>query len=759
MQLDFSDWYEDKHGYQPFPWQRRLAGLAAAGHWPDMIAVPTGAGKTGIIAVWHWLHASHTQAPTRLIYVIDRRLIVDSATEYAERIGANVIKMRGGMTIDNSWLVEPNKPTVIVSTVDQVGSRLLWRGYGVSPNAAPIHAALVGNDALVVLDEAHLSTPFASTLSDVARLRGSATLSWRVVLMTATPPKDQSHCFELEGDDLCHPVLKLRINNRKRAALVKAVPESFTEKVVREATTLRSSGCDVIGIVVNTTQDAQEIFVRLDGEKLLLTGRVRPYDKDRILTDALPHMGTGTRPGRGSLYVVATQTIEVGADLDFDALVTQSAPMDALRQRFGRLDRLGELGDSPAVIVHKDLGKDDDCPIYGKQLLKETWQWLNKQLQGKGKDKYVDFGSAAMTAIEAVNPPPERDVEPMRELTFADLLVLRQTQPMPEVDVSPWLHGERTELTTVSIVWRADLDILKIQEWAMAVQASHPVVSEACPVPLYVARSWLENRPAVVGERVVSGSSLKPGELIVVPASYGGYGPFGWDQSSLSPVADIGNAAGARVRLIGADENTDVRAELVIQGIEIDKPVATKYPAGLVVSPSNRRTKDRSVRLREHLDGVAAVARELTDNQTVIQAAEVHDIGKKDPRFQVMLSAQDEPLAKSGHASVYMTAQAREWSGLPLGWRHEVASVALLPDSASDLLKYLIATHHGYGRTVLPVGGDLELWNRADGPRWGAMTDTLNAVHGAWGLAYLEALVRLSDWIQSQREQEENQHG
>ena len=74
------------------------------------------------------------------------------------------------------------------------------------------------------------------------------------------------------------------------------------------------------------------------------------------------------------LIIVATQTIEAGVDIDLDGLITEAAPLDALRQRFGRLNRAGRpITPFAAILAHReDFGPKADDPVYGDRIGR-TW--------------------------------------------------------------------------------------------------------------------------------------------------------------------------------------------------------------------------------------------------------------------------------------------------------------------------------------------------------------------------------------------------
>jgi CRISPR-associated endonuclease/helicase Cas3 len=201
-----------------------------------------------------------------------------------------------------------------------------------------------------------------------------------------------------------------------------------------------------------------------------------------------------------------------------------------------------------------------------------------------------------------------------------------------------------------------------------------------------------------------------------------------------------------------------------------------------------------AVGLQRHTEGVVRRARAAAERLGVggdilaalTRAARLHDLGKADWRFQFVLYG-DEPgealLAKSGRdLDAHQREQVRRRSGLPHGFRHEFLSVALARCRRDDLLKdftegqrrlveYLVGAHHGRGRPFVPVVEEPEgervsltwdgvrltatanhgLW-RLDA-RWADGFWELVRRFGWWGLAYLEALLRLADAACSAAEQ------
>jgi CRISPR-associated endonuclease/helicase Cas3 len=138
----------------------------------------------------------------------------------------------------------------------------------------------------------------------------------------------------------------------------------------------------------------------------------------------------------------------------------------------------------------------------------------------------------------------------------------------------------------------------------------------------------------------------------------------------------------------------------------------------------------------------------------LVQAAKWHDRGKNEPRFQALLHDEssphfgDQPLAKSGRPASPRDRLLRNVLGIT-GFRHEMLSLQRVAEESDDpLLLHLIASHHGHARPFAPVFEDV-IWTDPPPHHLGSGVAerfwALTRRHGWWGLAYLEAVLRLAD--------------
>lgn len=582
---DFPAFFHALHGHDPFPWQRMLAHrVRDAGEWPRGIDLPTASGKTACLDVAIFTlalsvdDAGRTRLPRRVFFVVDRRIVVDAAHQRAERIAESLVnardgaahevarrlrslsgggdplhvsRQRGGVLRDDDWALDPTQPAIVTGTVDQVGSRLLFRGYGPGRLTQSIHAALVATDSLILLDEAHCARPFMQT---VDRVRRYASELWcprpvakplRFTVLSATlPGQIETHeRFPLAGERaaaLDHDILRRRAGASKPAALVVAskapakperdehgVGESVSaaqeDHLVQHAADLACKfaadhGRRRIAVMVNRVATAAAIHAQLlaetkrpqrplDAEVVRLTGRMRPIDRDRLLDRWSPTLQAGStlEPER-PVILVATQCLEVGADFDFDALISECASLDALRQRFGRLNRFGGFDATNAAVLHRKRPstskKPEDDPIYG-EAMDATWAWLHDHadaVEGKGRGKASPVFDFGVDAVESHLPDEPDDLSPLLApapdapaLLPAHVDLLCQTAPRPEPDpeVSMYLHGVGRGAPEARLLFRADLPDGEHDQWLDAVALVPPTAPEMLAVPLHHLRRWL----------------------------------------------------------------------------------------------------------------------------------------------------------------------------------------------------------------------------------------------------------------------------
>lgn len=570
---DFDSYFKALWGENrpPFAWQRELAERVLGNSWPDAIVLPTASGKTACLDIAIFALAAHAErlapsqplaAPRRIFFVVDRRVIVDEAFRRASALAeklreaqGGVLKivadrlrslsgdenalpniplsaheLRGGIYRSESWAKSPVQPTIVCSTVDQIGSRLLFRGYGRSWKAWPIHAGLVGNDSLILLDEAHCAQPFLETLRAVKKYRGWAKLPltspFRMVVMSATPPDgcdDVFHDNSGEPADPGHPLGHRQLASKPVQLMVaekakgKHCNAQLAQALAQAAIESADDQAKAVVVFCNRVDTARKTRAHLAKKYgvnvVLLTGRMRPLDKDTIVRDRLKPLAAEMveqRQLEAPLFVVATQTLEVGADFDFDALVTECASLDALRQRFGRLNRMGRPIDARGVIiVRADQAKDShDDPVYGSALAK-TWQWLETL------DK-ADFGISALTprlpsgdALAEFNAPAPS--APIMMPAHVDCWAQTAPVPKPTPDVALFLHGPARTSAFAQVCWRADLELGDAAQWQNSLDILTeipPLTAECLPVPISLFRRWLAGESGADDSADVEGTSV-----------------------------------------------------------------------------------------------------------------------------------------------------------------------------------------------------------------------------------------------------------
>jgi CRISPR-associated endonuclease/helicase Cas3 len=124
-------------------------------------------------------------------------------------------------------------------------------------------------------------------------------------------------------------------------------------------------------VICNTVNTAQQVFQLLNSNnKVLLHGRFILKDREKIekeILNSLPNL------------LVGTQVIEVSLDLDFDTIFTEPAPVNALIQRFGRVNRKGEKGVVPVHIFTQ--GSKYDKYFYDENRIQKTLEYLTEGIE------------------------------------------------------------------------------------------------------------------------------------------------------------------------------------------------------------------------------------------------------------------------------------------------------------------------------------------------------------------------------------------
>lgn len=334
-----------------------------------VLTAPTGSGKTEAALLWAAAQVgSGGRSPPRLFYTLPYQASMNAMYDRLERVFPGLVGLVHGRALLAlyQWLMDQHydpgeaarlaglahdladlhyHPVRVLSPYQMLKAVYQLKGY------EALLSDLAG--AAFVFDEIHAYHPerLAMILETVRYLRVRLGASFFV--MTATLPslvrRRVEDALEAPAAIVASPAL-FRAFTRHQLRLVAG--DLLGEEGLARVVGAFRSGASVL-VVCNTVVRAQELFRRLGSlvppeARLLLHGRFN--GRDRLCKEREVLAATGLGANRRPLVVVATQVVEVSLNLDLDVLFSDPAPLEALVQRFGRVNRGRRPGLAPVHV-------------------------------------------------------------------------------------------------------------------------------------------------------------------------------------------------------------------------------------------------------------------------------------------------------------------------------------------------------------------------------------------------------------------------
>lgn len=157
------------------------------------------------------------------------------------------------------------------------------------------------------------------------------------------------------------------ILDKKRHRLIACKGESVQDKLGLIQQYLKAG--KMVLVIVNNVKTCQDLFTNIQfaGEARLLHSGFNQRDRNIIET----HITDKQHPPQ---LLIATQAVEVSLDIDYDVAFIENAPIDALIQRFGRVNRAAEKGLAPVYLLEKVIGNTSF--FYDSEVLEQTFKLL-----------------------------------------------------------------------------------------------------------------------------------------------------------------------------------------------------------------------------------------------------------------------------------------------------------------------------------------------------------------------------------------------